>query len=362
MIKDRVSDLIGRTPLLRLAVADGAGTVLLKMEQFNPTGTAKIRMARNMVDEAEEQGLLAPGGQLVEATSGNTGLGLALIAAERGYKFTAVVDNHSSIDKLRGMLAYGAELLNIAGDEEGLATAERYAGARRFAAEQGAFLTAQDSNQGNPNGYRPLALELYDDLGEDIDYLYGAVGTGGSLSGAGGLLRELVPDLKIIGVEPVGSVNFGGEQAPYHQTGTGTPEISEICDVLDYDVIDEGIKVSDSEAFETCRYLARNFGILIGGSAGGVVYKALERARSVGPETTIVVLVCDGGERYLDTVFNDEWMADNGLFDAQVVDRLASMLRHRTAGGSRKSPDESRLVASLPAHRQRERTEPMRHR
>ncbi|GAB3727990.1 cysteine synthase family protein [Amycolatopsis oliviviridis] len=340
MIKDRVSELVGRTPLIRLAVADGAGTVLLKMEQYNPTGTAKIRMARNMVDEAEEQGLLAPGGWLVEATSGNTGIGLALIAAERGYKFTAVVDNHASVDKLRGMLAYGAELLNVSGDEEGLATAARYATARRLAAEHGAFLTGQDSNPGNPNGYRPLARELRDDLGKEIHYLYGAVGTGGSLCGTGRVLRELIPDLKIIGVEPVGSIAFGGEEAPYHQSGTGTPEVSEICDVLDYDLIDEGIKVGDSEAFETCRYLARNFGILIGGSAGGVVYKALERARTVGPETTIVVLVCDGGERYLDTVFNDAWMAANGLFDARVTDRLSSMLPHARAGVPEKAPAE----------------------
>ena len=200
MIKDRVSDLIGRTPLLRLATADGTGTVLLKMEQYNPTGTAKIRMARNMVDEAEKQGLLAPSGWLVESTSGNTGLGLALIAAERGYKFTAVVDNHSSLDKLRGMLAYGAEMLNVAGDDDGLATAERDAVAERLAAEQGAYWTAQHINQGNPNGYKPLACELHDDLGDDIHYLFGAVGTGGSLCGTGRALRERIPDLKIIGV------------------------------------------------------------------------------------------------------------------------------------------------------------------
>jgi cystathionine beta-synthase len=334
MITTRVSDLIGRTPLLKLAVADGAGSVLLKMEQYNPTGTAKIRMARNMVDEAEAQGLLAPGGWLVESTSGNTGLGLALIAAERGYKFTAVVDNHSSTDKLRGMLAYGAEMLNIAGDDEGLATAERDAMAERLTAERGAYWTAQHINQGNPNGYRPLAHELRDDLGDDIHYLYGAVGTGGSLCGTGRALREHNPGLKIIGVEPVGSVAFGGVGAPYHQSGTGSPEGSEIGDLIDYDLIDEGIKVSDPEAFETCRYLARNFGILIGGSAGGVVYKALERAQNAMPETTIVVLVCDGGEKYLDTVFNDGWMAAHGLFDARVADQLASMLPRPAHTGS----------------------------
>ncbi|MEV7589988.1 cysteine synthase family protein [Streptomyces sp. NPDC089922] len=327
MIRSKMSELIGRTPLLELSVADGSATVLLKMEQFNPTGTAKIRMARSMVDEAEAAGLLAPGGRLVESTSGNTGLGLALIAAERGYKFTAVVDNHSSADKLRGMRAFGAEILNVAGEADGLATAERDTTAERLAAEHGAFWTAQHRNQGNPNGYRALARELHDDLGDGIDYLYGAVGTGGSLCGTGRFLRERIPELKIVGVEPVGSVVFGGEGAPYHQSGTGTPEGSEIGGVVDYALFDRGVKASDSEAFETCRHLARNFGILIGGSAGGVVYKALEQARSAGPGSTIVVLVCDGGDKYLDTVFNDDWMAAHGLFDERVAHRLAAMLR-----------------------------------
>ncbi|MEU6210166.1 cysteine synthase family protein [Streptomyces sp. NPDC047023] len=327
MIRSKMSELIGRTPLLQLSVADGSATVLLKMEQFNPTGTAKIRMARSMVDEAEAAGLLAPGGRLVESTSGNTGLGLALIAAERGYKFTAVVDNHSSADKLRGMRAFGAEILNVAGEADGLATAERDTTAERLAAEHGAFWTAQHRNQGNPNGYRALARELHDDLGDGIDYLYGAVGTGGSLCGTGRFLRERIPELKIVGVEPVGSVVFGGEGAPYHQSGTGTPEGSEIGGVVDYALFDRGVKASDSEAFETCRHLARNFGILIGGSAGGVVYKALEQARSAGPGSTIVVLVCDGGDKYLDTVFNDDWMAAHGLFDERVAHRLAAMLR-----------------------------------
>ncbi|MER7762276.1 cysteine synthase family protein [Streptomyces sp. NPDC097619] len=327
MITHKMSELIGRTPLLSLPVAEGSARVLLKLEQFNPTGTAKIRMARNMVDEAEAAGLLAPGGRLVESTSGNTGLGLALVAAERGYKFTAVVDNHSCADKLRAMRAYGAEILNVAGDADGLATAERDAVAQRLADEAGAHWTAQHRNPGNPDGYRALARELHEDLGDDIHYLYGAVGTGGSLCGTGRVLRERIPELRIVGVEPVGSVVFGGEGAPYHQSGTGTPAGSEIGPVVDYALFDEGVKAGDAEAFETCRYLARNFGILIGGSAGGVVHKALERARTAGPGTTVVVLVCDGGERYLDTVFDDDWMAAHDLHDAQVVRRLAEMLR-----------------------------------
>lgn len=328
-ITSRVSDLIGNTPLLSLAVPEDAAAVLLKMEQYNPTGTAKIRMARRMVDEAEQRGLLAPGGWLVESTSGNTGLGLALIAAERGYRFSAVVDNHSSLDKLRAMAAYGAELINIGGAEGDLATADRDAAAERLAVEHGAYWTEQHRNPGNPEGYRELAEELHRALGDEIHYLFGAVGTGGSLCGTGRVLRERLPDLRIVGVEPVGSIAFGGDPAPYHQSGTGSPEGSEIGDLVDYDLIDEGIKASDAEAFETCRYLARRYGVLVGGSSGGVIYQALERARSVGPSATIVVLVCDGGEKYLDTVYDDAWMTATGLHSTHVVARLNELLVRR---------------------------------
>ncbi|RZS32262.1 cystathionine beta-synthase [Herbihabitans rhizosphaerae] len=326
VIKNKISELIGSTPMLRLDGIEGAGNVILKLEQFNPTGTAKIRMARQMVDEAEESGLLKAGGWLVESTSGNTGLGLAVIAAERGYRFSAVVDNHSSMDKLRAMRAYGAELINVGGEDEALVTAERDATAEKLAIEHGAYWTEQHANPGNPNGYLALAEELHQALDDDLHFLYGAVGTGGSLCGAGRALRKRIPDLKIIGVEPVGSIAFGGVGAPYYQSGTGSPEGSEIGDLVDYDLIDEGIKVSDSEAFETCRYLARNYGILVGGSAGGVIYKALEQAQSVDPSTNIVVLVCDGGEKYLDTVFDDDWMTSTGLHSTDVVEKLASML------------------------------------
>lgn len=279
-IKTRVSDLIGGAPLLELPVAPGSGRVLLKLEQFNPTGTAKIRMARQMVDEAEAQGKLKPGGWIVESTSGNTGLGLALIAAERGYRFTAVVDHHSSTDKLRGMQAYGAELIRVGSPDGGLATADRDATAARIAAEHGAYWTQQHNNPGNANGYKGLADELRQVLGNDMHFLFGAVGTGGSLCGTGRALKAHLPDLKVIGVEPEGSVIFGGEGAPYHQSGTGTPAGAEIGVLIDYELIDEGLKVTDSQAFETARYLARHHALLVGGSAGGVIYKALLHART----------------------------------------------------------------------------------
>jgi len=324
-IHTRVSDLIGNTPLLELPVSTGSGRVLLKLEQFNPTGTAKIRMARQMVDEAEAQGTLKPDGWIVESTSGNTGLGLALIAAERGYRFTAVVDHHSSTDKLRGMQAYGAELVRVGSPEGGLATADRDETAARIASEHGAYWTQQHNNPGNANGYVGLAEELRDALGNDIHCLFGAVGTGGSLCGTARALKRHIPSIRIVGVEPEGSVIFGGDGAPYHQSGTGTPAGAEIGALIDYKLIDEGLKVSDSQAFETVRYLARHHALLLGGSSGGVIYKALQYSRK-SPNDTIVVLVCDGGDKYLNTVFNDEWMAANGLYNPDVVEELEKLL------------------------------------
>lgn len=325
-IHTRLSELIGGSPLLELAVAPGSGRVLLKLEQFNPTGTAKIRMARQMVDEAEAQGKLKPGGWIVESTSGNTGLGLALIAAERGYRFTAVVDHHSSLDKLRGMQAYGAQLVRVGSAEGGLATADRDQTAARIAAEHGAYWTQQHNNPGNSNGYQGLADELRQALGHELHTLFGAVGTGGSLCGTARALKAHLPDVRIVGVEPAGSVIFGGEGAPYHQSGTGTPAGAEIGVLIDYPLIDQGLKVTDSEAFETARYLARAHALMVGGSAGGVIYKALQHARKAPTDSVTVVLVCDGGEKYLDTVFNDQWFSEQGLHSQAVIDELHALL------------------------------------
>ncbi|MEU1940507.1 cysteine synthase family protein [Streptomyces coeruleorubidus] len=328
----RVSDLIGHTPLFELCRTDTGSRLLLKLEQFNPTGTAKIRMARQMVLDAEERGLLRPGGRIVESTSGNTGLGLAVIAAERGYTFTAVVDHHAAADKLRGMKALGAELVYVAdeGDEE-LATAAREEFAEKLAAESdNAYFTEQHNNPANGDGYRPVAHELDAALDGRIDILIGAVGTGGGLFGTGGELRKTVPAVRIVGVEPKGSIAFGPPAHDYYQSGTGTPEGATIGAMVDYDLLDEGAKVGDIEAFATARVLARRLGLLIGGSAGGVVYEALTRMTSLAPGTTMVALINDGGEKYMDTVFNDDWMNARNLVDPDIereVDELLTKLR-----------------------------------
>lgn len=331
-VTPRISDLIGRTPLMELLTTRFGTRVLLKLEQFNPTGTAKIRMARQMLDEAQAQGLLRPGGWVIESTSGNTGMGLALLAAERGYRFTAVVDHHASKDKLRAMQAFGAELLYVNEEPgDGLATADREALAERIAAEQGAYWTEQHNNPANANGYGALADELEQALGADITHLIGAVGTGGSLFGTARELKRRLPSLRVIGVEPVGSIAFGGPGGPYHQSGTGTPEGAEIGELVDYGLLDEGLKASDAQAFNTARYFARKRAVLLGGSAGGVLYQALRRAEVAPPGSTIVVLVCDGGEKYLDTVFNDEWMRDRALIDPSIGEELDALIEQLTA-------------------------------
>ncbi|QLE74999.1 cysteine synthase family protein [Streptomyces rectiverticillatus] len=330
-VVSRISDLIGRTPLFELCRTDDGSRLLLKLEMYNPTGTAKIRMARQMVLDAEARGELRPGGRIIESTSGNTGLGLAVVAAERGYAFTAVVDHHACSDKLRAMKALGTELVYVVDDgTEELATAAREELAEEMArGRDNTVFTEQHNNPSNGVGYHPVAHELHQALGGRIDVLIGAVGTGGSLCGTTRELRKLVPGVRTVGVEPKGSIAFGGPAHDYYQSGTGTPEGAEIGALVDFDLIDEGVKVGDVEAFATARAVART-GLLIGGSAGGVVHEALTRLPSLPPGTTIVALVNDGGEKYMDTVFDDAWMNARNLTDPALereIDEALTKLR-----------------------------------
>ncbi|MFJ9430376.1 cysteine synthase family protein [Streptomyces sp. NPDC101490] len=331
----RVSDLIGRTPLLELAATETGSRLLLKLEMYNPTGTAKIRMARAMIDAAESTGALRTGGRIIESTSGNTGLGLAVVAAERGYTFTAVVDRHAAADKLRTMKALGTELVYVDADSDG---EELHTAAREELAEDMArgrdntVFTEQHNNPANGVGYFPVAHELAEALGDGIGVLIGAVGTGGGLCGTSRELRTLIPRFTTIGVEPKGSIAFGGPAHDYYQSGTGTPEGAGIGALVDFGLIDEGVKVGDIEAFATCRAVART-GLLIGGSAGGVVHEALTRLPGLPPGTTMVALINDGGEKYMDTVFDDDWMAERALLsprtEREVEEHLTKLRGNR---------------------------------
>ncbi|MBB5915875.1 cystathionine beta-synthase [Nocardia transvalensis] len=322
----RASELIGRTPLFELT-RTGTGTrLLLKLEQFNPTGSAKVRMAREMVLHAERAGLLRPGGHIVEPTSGNTGTGLALVALERGYTFTAVVDGHAARDKLRAMRALGARLVFVDGGDGGPSTVARRRKAAEIAAATGAYWPDQHNNPGNGAGYRDLAAELRADLDTDVDWLIGAVGTGGSLCGTVGELRRHGSRVRTIGVEPAGSIIFGGAGSPYWQSGAGSPAGFEVGRNVDYRHIDEGCKVADADAFATARVVARRTGLLLGGTAGAAIHTALHRLLRVPRGGTVVVLACDAGEKYLDSVYDDAWLLERGLLDHLAHQRIARLL------------------------------------
>jgi cystathionine beta-synthase len=336
MLVTRVTDLIGNTPLFELAATAEGTRLLLKLEQFNPTGAAKIRMAREMVLDAERRGLLSNGGHIIESTSGNTGLGLAVVAAERGYRFTAVVDHHACTDKLRAMQAMGTELVYVAdAGDDSLATSAREDLAEAMAAARAdAYFTEQHNNDANPVGYYAVADELLSDLGK-VDILLSAVGTGGSLFGTARRLRDLGCRPRVIGVEPVGSIAFGGPGGPYWQSGTGTPPGATIGTAVDYSLLDEGVKVTDVDAFAAARAVARKLGLLIGGSAGGSVHAALTRLAEFPPGSTIVTIVCDGGEKYLDTVFDDGWMSERNLLDAAAERNVLELLDRYTPAARR---------------------------
>ncbi|WP_020591735.1 PLP-dependent cysteine synthase family protein [Kiloniella laminariae] len=319
------SQTVGHTPLLQLPVPHHEARLLLKLEQFNPMGNMKFRMALNMVNAAEASGQLKPGGRIVESTSGNTGLGLAAIAAERGYRFTAIVDSHAAKDKLRAMRALGADIVFVDEDSDDgeLSTALRDETAARIAAEDpGSFWTEQHNNRANPDGYTALAEELLEILGPEINALVGAAGTGGSLCGTAKALRQTTPELYSLGVEPEGSIIFGGPGGSYYQSGTGTPPGAEIGTCVDYDQISLGVKVDDISAFNTARYIAQRFGLLLGGSAGGALYAAIRAIREKFLTGTIVVIIPDAGDKYLDSYYDDDWMTERNLLRSEISAEL----------------------------------------
>jgi cystathionine beta-synthase len=316
------SELIGHTPLYELIRTGSGSRLLLKLEQFNPTGSCKVRMAREMILAAERSGALRPGGHIVEPTSGNTGAGLAYVAIERGYQFTAIVDRHASPDKLRAMQAMGVNLVVVEGSSDAPSTVERRRMAAEISAATGAFWPDQHCNPNNNAGYLDLATELLSDLNTDIDYLIGAVGTGGTLCGTIKELRRRGSKVISIGVEPTGSIIFGGPGGRYWQTGAGAPAGFTVGPNVDHSLIDEGVTIDDVDAFATARVIARRTGILVGGTAGAAIYLALKRLALVEPNSTLVVLVCDAGEKYLDSIFNDDWLRERQLLNHATQQRL----------------------------------------
>ena len=312
---DHVVDLVGNTPLVRLnALVDGlAPLVLAKVEYFNPGGSVKDRIALRMVEAAEKSGELKPGGTIVEPTSGNTGVGLALVAQRRGYKCVFVCPDKVSEDKRNVLKAYGAEVVVCPTAVAPEHPDSYYNVSDRLVREiPGAWKPNQYANPNNPEShYHSTGPELWKQTEGKITHFVAGVGTGGTISGTGRYLKEVSGGrVKIIGADPEGPVYSGGTGRPYLVEGVGEDFWPT---TYDRDICDEIIPVSDADSFDVTRRLAREEGLLVGGSCGMAAAAAIELARRCGPDDVIVVLLPDGGRGYLSKVFNDTWMASYGF-------------------------------------------------
>ena len=314
-------DLIGNTPLLRLSttldeVADTAPLVLAKVEYFNPGGSVKDRIATRMIEAAEASGELQPGGTIVEPTSGNTGVGLAMVAQAKGYKCVFVCPDKVSEDKRNVMKAYGAEVVVCPTAVAPEHPDSYYNVSARLAAEPGAWKPDQYSNMHNPRShYETTGPELWEQTEGKITHFVAGVGTGGTISGVGRYLKEQNPDVQVVGADPAGSVYSGGSGRPYLVEGVGEDFWP---DAYDRDIADRIIEVSDADSFAFTRRLAREEALLVGGSSGMAAFAAVQLARELagtpeGENAVIVVLLPDSGRGYLTKVFNDEWLGQYGF-------------------------------------------------
>ncbi|PGM88232.1 cysteine synthase A [Bacillus cereus] len=298
-VAQSVSELIGKTPIVKLnrIVESDSADVYLKLEFMNPGSSVKDRIALAMIEDAENKGLLKEGDTIIEPTSGNTGIGLAMVAAAKGYKAILVMPETMSIERRNLLRAYGAELVLTPGPE-GMGGAIRKA--TELAREHGYFIPQQFQNQANPEIHRlTTGPEIVEQMGDQLDAFIAGIGTGGTITGAGEVLKEAYKDIKIYAVEPADSpVLSGGKPGPHKIQGIGAGFVPETLDVAVYDEI---IQVKTEQAFEYARRVAKEEGILVGISSGAVIYAATEVAKKLGKGKKVLVIIPSNGERYLST-------------------------------------------------------------
>jgi len=293
-----ITELIGRTPLVRLnrLSPEGAGTIYGKVEFFNPGGSVKDRICLSMINEAERQGKLKPGGTIVEPTSGNTGIGLALVSAVRGYKLILVMPESMSMERASLLSSYGAQLV-LTPAWEGMKGSIKEAESI-VAQNPSYFMPDQFSNPANPAMHKKTtALEIWDAMDGKIDAFVAAVGTGGTITGCGEVFKERTPKIRVIAVEPAGSpVLSGGDPGPHKIQGIGAGFVPK---VLNRTILDGVITVTDDEAYQTTKLLSKKEGLLVGISAGANVFASQKIAKELGPGKNVVTILPDTGERYI---------------------------------------------------------------
>jgi cystathionine beta-synthase len=330
-VPESILDLVGNTPMVPLRrVAHGLPYhILAKLEYLNPGGSVKDRIGTSMIEAAEKDGRLKPGGTIVEATSGNTGVGLALVAAVRGYRIVFVIPDKMSSEKIRLLRAYGARVVVTPAGVPPDHPMSHYSVARRLAEEiPGSYYPNQYDNSGNPDAhYHTTGPEIDQDVPKDLGAVVGTVGTGGTMSGVGRYFKEHRPSVRVVAVDPAGSVlgpyfrtHQLGKAAPYQVEGIGEDMIPKS---IQFQYLDDFVEVGDRESFLMARRLAQEEGLFVGGSSGSAVVGALRwlAARPLPDGSTVVVILPDSGDRYLSKFYSDDWMREKGFLDVGATAR-----------------------------------------